>query len=188
MRRRLAGKGSRLLAVPASERGQTLVEFALLAPLLFIILFGIIQFGFLFGGQIGLTNAAREAARYAAVIQTGGGATAVAAASATYSEMTAPGGYLARAIPGYQSANLVTTGPGRTAVCYIGYPNADGTFSIRVRVQVAYRHPLFVPFVGIFVDAIDGQSDNAFRVGVSEEMRVENPVLDIAAGGLPVCP
>ena len=53
-----------------SERGQALTEFALVAPLLFLILFGIIQLGFLFGGQNGLTNAAREAARYASTLPT----------------------------------------------------------------------------------------------------------------------
>src|SRR5687768_15766580 len=49
----------------AHERGQALVEFAaVLLPLLLIVV-GIVQFGFLFGANVTLTNAAREAARAA---------------------------------------------------------------------------------------------------------------------------
>lgn len=49
------------------EKGQSLVEFALvLLPLLLLVL-GIIEFGWLFNGQITVTSAAREAARAAAV-------------------------------------------------------------------------------------------------------------------------
>jgi Flp pilus assembly protein TadG len=45
------------------ERGQALVEFAaVLVPVLLLIV-GIIQFGLLFGANVTLTNAAREAAR-----------------------------------------------------------------------------------------------------------------------------
>jgi Flp pilus assembly protein TadG len=46
-----------------SRRGQALVEFAaVLLPVLLLIV-GIIQFGLLFGANVTLTNAAREAAR-----------------------------------------------------------------------------------------------------------------------------
>lgn len=43
--------------------GQSLVEFALVLMPLFIILLGIIQFGFIFNSYVTVTNAAREAAR-----------------------------------------------------------------------------------------------------------------------------
>jgi Flp pilus assembly protein TadG len=49
------------------ERGQALVEFALVAPLLFMILFGIIQFGTAFMHSVALTDAVRTGARKAAV-------------------------------------------------------------------------------------------------------------------------
>jgi Flp pilus assembly protein TadG len=49
------------------ERGQAMVEFAaVLLPLLLIIV-GIIQFGLIFGANVTLTNAAREAARAATI-------------------------------------------------------------------------------------------------------------------------
>ena len=50
-----------------SERGQALVEFALLAPILVLLVLGIIQFGIIFYGQVTITAAAREGARMASV-------------------------------------------------------------------------------------------------------------------------
>lgn len=50
-----------------AERGQTLVEFALVLPLLALLLFGVIQFGIVFNNYIDLTDAVRAGARKAAV-------------------------------------------------------------------------------------------------------------------------
>lgn len=51
----------------SSSRAQALVEFALVAPIFFLILFGIIDFGrYVYYTQI-LNNAAREGTRYAIV-------------------------------------------------------------------------------------------------------------------------
>lgn len=50
-----------------NEKGQSLVEFALLLPILLLILMGIIQFGIIFNGQVTVTSAAREGARLAVV-------------------------------------------------------------------------------------------------------------------------
>jgi Flp pilus assembly protein TadG len=47
----------------AGERGQSLVEFSLILMPLFLILLGIIQFGFIFNTYVTMTNAARDAAR-----------------------------------------------------------------------------------------------------------------------------
>ena len=48
-----------------SERGAELVEFALVFPLLLLVLFGIMDFGLLFQRYETVTNAAREGARIA---------------------------------------------------------------------------------------------------------------------------
>jgi hypothetical protein len=50
-----------------AEKGQALVEFAVVLPVLCLVLFGIIQFGLLFYNYIDLTSATREGARKAAV-------------------------------------------------------------------------------------------------------------------------
>jgi Flp pilus assembly protein TadG len=49
----------------SSEAGSELVEFALVLPLLLLVLFGIIDFGLLFQRYQVVTNAAREGARVA---------------------------------------------------------------------------------------------------------------------------
>lgn len=49
------------------ESGASLVEFALVAPLLFLLLFGMIEFGWLFAQNLDVRHGAREGARLAAV-------------------------------------------------------------------------------------------------------------------------
>lgn len=49
------------------DRGAAAVEFALLLPLLMLMVFGIIDFGRALNAQITLTQAAREGARVAAI-------------------------------------------------------------------------------------------------------------------------
>lgn len=56
-----------LLRKRRSDKGASLVEFALVAPLLFLLLFGIVEFGWLFFQNINVRQGAREGARLAAV-------------------------------------------------------------------------------------------------------------------------
>lgn len=49
------------------DRGQAMVEFAAVLLPLLVVIVGIIQFGLLFGANVSLTNAAREAARAASI-------------------------------------------------------------------------------------------------------------------------
>src|SRR3712207_3323787 len=50
-----------------NEKGQSVAEFALVLPLLMLVLLGIVQFGMVFKQYITLTDAVREGARKAAV-------------------------------------------------------------------------------------------------------------------------
>jgi Flp pilus assembly protein TadG len=50
-----------------SERGQTMAEFAIVFPVLAVVLFGIFQFGVLFNNYLTITDAVRAGAREAAV-------------------------------------------------------------------------------------------------------------------------
>jgi Flp pilus assembly protein TadG len=60
MKRRQAASDSR-------DRGSVAVEFALLLPILLLLIFGIIDFGLAINDQITLTQAAREGARLASL-------------------------------------------------------------------------------------------------------------------------
>jgi Flp pilus assembly protein TadG len=50
-----------------NQQGQTMTEFALVLPVLALILFAVIQFGIVFNNYITLTDATRAGARKAAV-------------------------------------------------------------------------------------------------------------------------
>jgi Flp pilus assembly protein TadG len=61
-----------------ADRGAAAVEFALIVPLLLVVLFAIIDLGWVFNQQLSVTAAAREGARYFAVHTADSGAQAVA--------------------------------------------------------------------------------------------------------------
>jgi Flp pilus assembly protein TadG len=50
-----------------NEQGQTMTEFALVLPILALLLFAVIQFGIVFNNYVTLTDATRAGARKAAV-------------------------------------------------------------------------------------------------------------------------
>ena len=52
------------------QQGQAMVEFVIVAPILLLLVFGIIQFGIYFNNQVALTDAVRAGARQAAVSRT----------------------------------------------------------------------------------------------------------------------
>jgi len=52
---------------PSGERGSAAVEFALVLPMLLLLVFGIIDFGRMLNAKITLNEAAREGARSAAL-------------------------------------------------------------------------------------------------------------------------
>ncbi|MFG2056849.1 TadE/TadG family type IV pilus assembly protein [Micromonospora sp. NPDC048930] len=63
------------------DRGAAAVEFALLLPVVLLIIFGIIDFGRMLNAQIVISQAAREGARAAALIGEGEGRARVAEAT-----------------------------------------------------------------------------------------------------------
>lgn len=63
----VARKTSRLVWIRRREDGAVAVEFALLLPVLIVILFGITAFGLAFSRFVTYVSAAREGARFAAV-------------------------------------------------------------------------------------------------------------------------
>lgn len=65
-----------------SQRGASAVEFAIVLPILMLIIFAIVNFGIVMSNQAIITNAAREGARWASVHTTSSYGTGC---SATYS-------------------------------------------------------------------------------------------------------
>ena len=59
-----------------AERGQGLVEFAMLVPFFLLLLLGMLEFGFAFDQNLTLEYATREGARVGSALANGGGALA----------------------------------------------------------------------------------------------------------------
>src|SRR5690348_8433339 len=62
----MAGQGKSGGKWRPNERGAVAVEFALVLPLLGMLMFGIVSFGLAFSDNVALANAVREGARFAA--------------------------------------------------------------------------------------------------------------------------
>jgi Flp pilus assembly protein TadG len=155
------------------ERGQALVEFALVAPILFLLLFSVIQLGLLFGAQNGLVNGVRETARRAATYRVAAttfvdGALTASICQAVRDELETQ---LSRAMPGFSWANI---SGGQVTYRYDQNPD-NATWFLAADVDVTYSHPLYVPLVSFFFDATDGTVDNSLALSAREQMRIENP-------------
>lgn len=163
----------------ARRRGQALVELAIILPVLVLLTLSIIQFAYIFAAQIGVTNAVREATRIAAISPTVTDAQAQTTAPAIYDRLTHPAnGLLKQNVFLFNPSNIVTSGTADTQVCYRETAAAAaGEFSVFVKVDAGYRHPVIVPFLGTILDGIDGVSDGGLRIAAAEEMRVENETL-----------
>ena len=168
------------------QRGQSLAEFALVAPIFFLLVFSVIQLGLVFGTQNGLVNGVREAARRAATYRINEGsfdATVWGSICSTIeTELRQLGD---RVIPGYDDGRLTPV------VSYAWTPNPEtNEYSLVAEVSATYAHPLYVPLVSFFFDGTDGSNDGALSLTATEQMRVENPALEYTGTPTPVpaCP
>lgn len=122
--------GTSLPRAMRDQQGQQLVELALVLPILLLILLGTLDLGRVFHTQVALTNAAREAARFAAV----NGVDATDAAA--FAEFGPPGDTITGCVEG--TVRVVGTGNGR------GTP---------YRVEVTCEFQLVTPFMGTILGA-----------------------------------
>jgi len=61
----------RSLILRRNQRGQAMVEFAIIVPILLVVLLGIMQLGVVYNNWVSLTDGARAGARKAAVCRSG---------------------------------------------------------------------------------------------------------------------
>ena len=125
-------------------RGQALVEFALVIPLVILLLMGIFDFGRAVFAYNSLSNAAREGARVAIVDQTIVGGVPMGATEA------------ARQATGL---GLVASDPAAVLVSYL-LPDLSGPCPARslgciAEVTVHYKYTAITPIIGSVVGAID---------------------------------
>jgi hypothetical protein len=143
---------------PGAQKGQTLVEFALVAPMVLFFLLAIVDFGIAIDRRLVLDHAVREGARYAAV-----GSTVADVKERTRSQsqgIADPAG-----TPG--SDNYIV-------VCYEDTNSSGdlGDVGDNVEVRVHYRHDFVTGFTGLIGSSLANISMNP-----SGSARVERKVV-----------
>ena len=155
---------SRLSASAQRQRGASAVEFALVAPLFFLLLFSIVDFGAMMWANLTMQHAVREGARYAVTGQT-----------SLDPNTSAPQRYRAvlekihdSSLGVYDMTNAQVT----TWVNGSSQPNGAGMFGNAgdiVVIQVTCNWPLLTPVVAAFYKATGGK----YRFSVAATMRNE---------------
>lgn len=119
------------------SRGQSLAEFALVFPILMLIVGGIIQFGVIFWGQNTLNQVVRDTGRWAAT-QTDCTSTGIPPVTAKANAIAAQS-----ALIGSISSVTVTW----TVVSGPGCPPRDNQDEAWVHIRIDSQVPIFFPFV-----------------------------------------
>lgn len=129
-----------------SQRGQSLVEFALVVPVFLVLLFALVDFGRGFQAWIEVTNAAREGARVGSLHGTSGDIEARARAAAT------------------------SLTPGNLTISSSGAGGDSGT---SVVVTADYNFSLISPLAPMIGIVSGGTIGTSFTISSSADMRIE---------------
>lgn len=127
------------------QRGQGLVEFALVLPLFLILILATIDFGWALKAYITATNSAREGARVGAVGET--------SAVITAKTVSTSSGLL-------DSSNVTVTG-------------AQGNSGTSVTVDVSYNYTYITPLGSLVSAFLGGSLPNPLPMSTSATMRLE---------------
>jgi hypothetical protein len=174
--------GARREAGP--ESGQALLEFALVVPILVLLVLAIFQFAYVLETQIGLTNAVREAARRVVTSPS-------ATVSWTEDQLLGGGGdlgLLAENIHGYSASRLVPDADGDDVDVSFCSFMVGGETNYRVDIRVEYNHPVFFGLLVYATDATDANpGDGEWTLAASTQMRLEHADT-FDATGVTSCP
>lgn len=167
------------------ERGVTIIEFAVVAIPLFLLIMGLIEFGLLFFTQIALENAINKVARTTAIGDTGGYSQRIDYIKAQLQDEVQPLIFGSRAIisveqvnsggASYKEPELCLSNPPRLGpTCPAGTPfedtNGNGTYDggtvnsspgsagDLIQIDVALPWSFFTPLVGQFFHLQNVQS------------------------------
>jgi Flp pilus assembly protein TadG len=141
------------------EEGQALAEFALILPILVVLLFGVIEFGKLFNYWLDQGHLANTGARYAVVDSLPGGAN----------------------LQQYIRSQADTSELRSNAHVCISFPSGTQNVGDPVKVQVSYTSG--APIVGGLINTFFGGSIPAsIKVSGSSTMRLEAKPSKYAAG------
>lgn len=145
-------------------RGQSLVEFALIAPMFLILIFGIIDFGMGLRAYITVSQATREGARSAAIGMAPGTFTAGGAGDCNGSTNTTVVGKVCSTMDSLGLSNLTEV--------TVTYP--DGVAPGRsVRVHAEYEYDYITPLSAVVGFFTGGALGDSVTVSSTTDMRLE---------------
>jgi Flp pilus assembly protein TadG len=187
------------MRAPHGRRGQSLVEFALVAPVLLLLVGGAVQYAFIIGAKHSLIQIARDTARWASTQSTyvpcdlaatstpaqpltRADELAVSAGLVAYAAGTwhgpvnnPPGNFLAGTTP------LPATPPFKeglevawTGATGVACPTADNSTTVWVTVRVSHRVPIFLPGAWFVPGLCDGSGCD-LSLSSSAVYRMEPP-------------
>lgn len=136
------------------ESGAAAVEFALVVPLLLLLLFGIIGFGMIFAQNLALGNAARQAARFGAVE----GKTCAQIKQMAVDEAISVG----MNGPSEISTSNVSVTVNGVACSGTTQPCDNSAVGASIRVIVPFTSELLIPIAGL-PDSVDINGEGEFR-------------------------
>ena len=134
---------------PRGEAGASAVEFAIILPILVLLIFGIIEFSVALYDKAMITNASREGAR----------------AGIVYRVPSVTDGEITNVVNSYLGSSLITFGApvaANTTVTRIGYNPGD-----ELKVTVNYTYTFLI--IPSFVSSLSG----GINMGAETVMRME---------------
>ena len=141
-----------------SERGAVLVEFAVVIPVLLLVVFSLFEFGRFTVSSIGVTSAVRDGARYGIGLADGDNGVPRYVDCDAVRSAAAGTSVLGRPDP-TDITIAYDHGPGTAEfmTCDIGTTSAPWTISTgdRLIVKVDATFNTSVPFVSLFLDGVD---------------------------------
>ena len=140
----LARRGAGHAPAGSRSRGQSLVEFALVFPILILLIGAIVQFGVIFWGQNTLTQVARDTGRWAATQNgcTAGTVDVLGTAKALADQSSLIGSHSGWTSPANVDATWTTTESPAPAC-----PPVDNTHLWYVRITIHHQVPIFFPWI-----------------------------------------
>jgi Flp pilus assembly protein TadG len=141
-------------------RGQSLVEFAMVLPILTILIFGVIDFSLGLRSYISLTNATREGARYAAV----GNAPGSFPTNCDGVSNTTTVGRVCVAMEGLDLDSIASLS--------VTYPNGQSPGN-SVVVSAEYTHEFITPLADLASFFSGGSFPDTLSLDTSSDMRLE---------------
>jgi Flp pilus assembly protein TadG len=141
-----------------NENGGTMVEFAVISPLLFILLFGIIEFAVLLFDKATITNASREGARAGIVFNFDpSGPTRIS------------DDQIRTIVSNYCATHLISFGSGSTLTTLITRTGSQEGANLTVTVNYPYRFLAFSKLIALF----GGSAGNPLNLRAVTVMRLE---------------